>query len=81
MTKASEHKDIWIHGPKNTLNARCLRIKDNLYVYIPSLDILESAMGVKLHCLITLIKEHPEYQELYKSLRKIQNTSVFQFMD
>ncbi|KFM60112.1 H/ACA ribonucleoprotein complex subunit 2-like protein, partial [Stegodyphus mimosarum] len=35
------------------------------YVFTPSRDDLGLAMGVKRSCLMLLIKEHPEYKELY----------------
>lgn len=35
------------------------------YVYTPSRDSLGCAMGVKRSCLMMLIKDHPDYHELY----------------
>lgn len=36
------------------------------YVYTPSRDSLGCAMGVKRSCLMMLIKDNPEYHELYQ---------------
>lgn len=36
------------------------------YVYTPSRDDLGLAMGVRRSCLMMLIKDHPDYHELYQ---------------
>lgn len=38
------------------------------YVYVPTKEDLGAAMGVKRGCLMTLIREHPEYKEQYDEL-------------
>lgn len=51
--------------------------KDIPYVYTPSRDSLGSAMGVKRSCLMILIKDHPDYQELYNECKeRIKKISV-----
>ncbi|GFS28386.1 hypothetical protein TNIN_320551 [Trichonephila inaurata madagascariensis] len=50
------------------------------YIYTPSRDDLGLAMGAKRSCLMILIKENPDYKELYDDVRarmKAITTSTF----
>ncbi|GBM06456.1 H/ACA ribonucleoprotein complex subunit 2-like protein [Araneus ventricosus] len=40
------------------------------YIYTPSREDLGLAMGVKRSCLMILVKEHPDYKDLYDDCRK-----------
>ena len=40
------------------------------YCYTPSRQDIGAAMGVKRGSLMVLIKEHPDYKELYEELRE-----------
>lgn len=47
------------------------------YVYTPSRDDLGLAMGVKRSCLMVLVRENPEYQELYDDCKsRLQSITV-----
>ncbi|GFT35993.1 hypothetical protein NPIL_478281 [Nephila pilipes] len=48
------------------------------YIYTPSKDDLGHAMGVKRNCVMVLVKEHPDYKDLYdecKSRMRINTNS------
>ncbi|GFQ77053.1 hypothetical protein TNCT_104591 [Trichonephila clavata] len=50
------------------------------YIYTPSRDDLGLAMGTKRSCLMILVKDHPDYKELYDDCRsrmKAITSSVF----
>lgn len=40
------------------------------YTYIPSRHDLGAAMGVKRGTVSVLVREHPDYQELFEELKK-----------
>lgn len=48
--------------------------KDIPYCYTPSKLDIGTAMGVKRGSLMVLIKEHPEYKDLYDELASTMKT-------
>ncbi|XP_066601769.1 H/ACA ribonucleoprotein complex subunit 2-like protein [Prorops nasuta] len=48
--------------------------KDIPYCYTPSRQDIGAAMGVKRGCLMVLIKEHPDYKELYDEVKETMIT-------
>lgn len=48
--------------------------KDIPYCYTPSRLDIGTAMGVKRGSLMVLIKEHPEYKDLYDELASTMKT-------
>lgn len=48
--------------------------KDIPYCYTPSKMDIGTAMGVKRGSLMVLIKEHPEYKDLYDELASTMKT-------
>ena len=44
------------------------------YCYTPSRQDIGAALGVKRGSLMVLIKEHPDYQELYDEIKSTMET-------
>ncbi|XP_054707380.1 H/ACA ribonucleoprotein complex subunit 2-like protein [Uloborus diversus] len=51
------------------------------YVYTPSRNDLGAAMGVKRSCLMVLIREHPDFKDLYdECISRIQPLTISMLM-
>lgn len=48
--------------------------RDIPYCYTPSRQDIGTALGVKRTCLMVLVKEHPDYKELYDEVKSALKT-------